>query len=380
MEEQRIIMVENDYYELDEFLIKSRAGCILLVCSDSVHCLRISKYFESLEERLGIRVVWFSDFDPNPVYESVVSGVEVFCKEKCDFIVAVGGGSAIDVAKCIKLYSQMDHSRNYLKQKIVPNRIKLLATPTTAGTGSEATRYSVIYYRGEKQSVTDDSCIPCAVVFDRSVLRTLPEYQKAATLMDAFCHALESFWSVNSTPESKGYSASALKIILENIEPYLECEEQSGGNMLEAAHIAGKAINITQTTAGHAMCYKLTSLYGIAHGHAAALCTYRVWEYMIQHTENCIDSRGREYLEEVFREIAVAMGCGTVQEALELFKSILTKLQLSAPAFCEHDLRELVLSVNPIRLANNPVELDTDTIEQLYRKMLCADKKKEIQK
>ena len=87
----------------------------------------------------------------------------------------------------------MDSSRNYLEQPIVPNDVKLLAIPTTAGTGSEATRYAVIYYNGVKQSVADESCIPSAVLMDSSVLKTLPLYQKKSTMLDALCHALAAF-------------------------------------------------------------------------------------------------------------------------------------------------------------------------------------------
>ena len=269
---QQILTASADYVELDEYFVQSGAKSILLVCDSAFGFLRIKDYFETLEARKGIRVVKFSDFQPNPLYESVVKGVEIFHENKCGLIAAVGGGSAIDVAKCIKLYSNMDSSENYLKQQIVPNDVPLFAVPTTAGTGSEATRYAVIYYNGAKQSVTDYSCIPSTVLFDASALKTLPMYQKKATMMDALCHAIESFWSVNSNEESMGYSQQAIEMIVANKASYLANEDAGNENMLKAANIAGKAINITQTTAGHAMCYKLTSLYGIAHGHAAAPC------------------------------------------------------------------------------------------------------------
>lgn len=76
--------------------------------------------------------------------ESIVNGVALFREENCEIIIAVGGGSAMDVAKCIKLYSNVDSKINYLEQKIIPNDIKLLAIPTTSGSGSEATRFAVI--------------------------------------------------------------------------------------------------------------------------------------------------------------------------------------------------------------------------------------------
>ena len=211
--EQKILVSDKNYAELDVYFKENSARTILLVCGKSISFLPINQYFETLEERKGIKVVRFMDFQPNPLYESVVKGVEVFHENKCDSIVAVGGGSAIDVAKCIKLYSNMSPKINYLEQTIVPNEVKLLAVPTTAGSGSEATRYAVIYYKKEKQSVVHDSCIPSVVLMDTKVLETLPIYQKKATMMDAFCHAIESFWSVNSTKESKEYAKEAIENI-----------------------------------------------------------------------------------------------------------------------------------------------------------------------
>lgn len=156
---QTIIKIREQYDELDQYFQENQVKKILLVCGEFIKQLKIVEYFKHLEQRLGIKVIQFSEFKPNPLYESVVKGVEKFHKENCDMIIAVGGGSAIDVAKCIKLYSNMDTSINYLQQKIVSNSIKLLALPTTAGTGSEATRFAVIYYGGEKQSISDLSLI-----------------------------------------------------------------------------------------------------------------------------------------------------------------------------------------------------------------------------
>ena len=373
---QIVLVACGDYRDLDQYLQLKDSKKILLVCDPSISFLGINDYFLTLEERLGVKVVRFSDFQPNPLYESVVKGVDVFLTEACDTIVAVGGGSAMDVAKCIKLYSNMDRSENYLKQSIFPNDIPFIAVPTTAGTGSEATRYAVIYYEGEKQSIADYSCIPSVVLFDTSVLETLPLYQKKATLMDAMCHSIESFWSVNSTDESKGYSREAIGLIIKNYKDYLAGDDSKNELMLKASHIAGKAINITQTTAGHAMSYKLTSLFRIAHGHAAALCIKGIWPFMVEHTGNCIDCRGEEYLKGTFAEIAGAMGCSSVEEAVSKFGNMVDELGLEVPEnVTDKDYEVLKNSVNPVRLKNNPVALSVEDIDVIYHGIL-GDKNK----
>ena len=360
-------MILHNYEELDRYLGEK----VLLVCDSSIEFLKINDYFNGKGN-----IVRFSDFIPNPLYESVVKGVDIFHKENCNTIVAVGGGSAMDVAKCIKLYSNMNSEENYLKQKIVPNDVPLIAVPTTAGTGSEATRYAVIYYEGEKQSITDYSCIPSIVLFDTSVMETLPLYQKKATLMDAMCHSIESFWSVNSTDESKEYSKEAISLIINNYRDYLAGDNSKNELMLKASHIAGKAINITQTTAGHAMSYKLTSLFKIAHGHAAALCIKGLWPFMVKHTDNCIDVRGEEYLKDTFDEIAMAMGCSCVEEAIDKFRNMVDELELLIPEnVTDKDHEVLKNSVNPVRLKNNPVALSVEDIDIIYHDIL-GDKQK----
>lgn len=368
---QQILTGSEDYSDLNLYLSEKRIKKILLVCDGALKFLRIDKYFSELKNNSGIDVVRFSDFSTNPLYESVEKGVDVFNSEKCDMIAAVGGGSSIDVAKCIKLYSNMNKAENYLKQKIVPNNIPFLAIPTTAGTGSEATRYAVIYYNGEKQSVTDCSCIPDTVLFDSSFLISLPEYQKKATMLDAFCHAVESFWSVNSTDESKQYAREAVKLISENKDGYFNGETEACGNMLKAANLAGKAINISQTTAGHAMCYKLTSLYGIAHGHAASLCLSVLLPYMAANADKYLDPRGKEYFVKTLEEIAGVFGCFNVSDGVKKILGFIASVGLKKPDnVCESDIEVLKTSVNPVRLKNNPVALSTEVIEALYRKIL----------
>lgn len=359
--DQKILKASENYDELDQWLKNYKK--VLLVCDSSIGFLKIN------EKLNGEKIIRFSDFQPNPLYESVVEGVMLFRDEGCEAIIAIGGGSAMDVAKCIKLYSNMNgcgEDGDYLKREILPNEIPFLAMPTTAGTGSEATRYAVIYYHGAKQSITSESCIPKSILLDPGVLKTLPIYQKKATMCDALCHAIESFWSINSTEESKEYSRAAIQGVCTNMDGYLENTEEGNAGMLMAAHTAGKAINITQTTAGHAMCYKVTSLFGCAHGHAAILCDKVLYRWMIENTDKCIDSRGERYLKKTLNEIARAMGCRNAEDGAKKLVEICDKLKLEIPKATREQFEELIISVNPVRLINHPIELNTKYIKHLY--------------
>ena len=363
-----IVTVDNNYKALDEWLAGKNK--VLLVCGNSIRFLE--KFSKKLEQ-IKTPMVRFSDFQPNPLYESVVKGVEVFRLEGCDAIFAVGGGSAMDVVKCIKLFSNMNgdgKNGEFLKQDVVPNKIPFLAMPTTAGTGSEATRYAVIYYEGAKQSVTSESFIPETVLMDPDALKTLPLYQKKVTMCDALSHAIESFWSVNSTDISKEYSREAIAGIMENLDGYLSNTEDGNAGMLLAAYKAGQAINISQTTAGHAMCYKITSLFGSAHGHSAILCNRVLFPWMIENVDKCIDPRGQEYLMKTLDEIGAALGGSGARSGAKRLNEIFDRLELDVPAATAEQYEILKTSVNPVRLKNFPIALDVKTIDKLYHDIL----------
>ncbi len=361
---QKIINCDNDYKLLDEYLKSYHK--LFIVCDKSFDKLKISEYFNSLKRE---NIELFSDFAPNPSYDAVLLGVKSFLASKADIIIAVGGGSAMDVAKCIRAFSTMDHEINYLEQPIVKNNIPFLAVPTTAGTGSEATRYAVIYYNGVKQTVTDDSLIPEIVVFDPTVLNTLPIYQKKATLLDTFSHAIESYWSINANAESRKYALEALDLVIQNMNKYLAGDNTLNSTMLKAANLAGKAINISQTTAGHSLCYKLTTLYNVSHGHATMLVNSELYPYMIDHLAD-------EELRHVFLELAKHLGFDDLLSSRDYFRNLLVDLDLYDVNVDYKDIPLLVSSVNLTRLKNNPYKLSEKDIENIYLNIFDAIEKR----
>ena len=357
-EEQTIL---NKTSSLIDVVLKENAHKLLVVCDKVMFDIWPLK---KLLESYNIPYVLFSDFTANPKFDDIVKGIELFNKENCDLIVSIGGGSSIDTAKIIKLYSVLDYKKGITKDYKY-NPVKHLAIPTTAGTGSESTRYSVCYYEGKKQSITHDSIVPDYVILDPSYLLNLPYYQKVSTLMDALCQAIESYWSVNSTDESKEYSKESIKIILKNVNKYIENNDLATSDyMLRASNLAGKAINITQTTAAHAMSYKLTSMYNIAHGHAVSITLPYLWKFMEENLDKCIDLRGKEYLKNTLVELKdMVGGYNKIMELFNYFK-------LTIPSVSEEELNILVSSVNPDRLKNNPVELNNESIRNIYIKSL----------
>lgn len=331
-------------------------------------------------ENMGYPHVMFSDFTPNPLYEQVCKGIDLFQITKCDSILAVGGGSAIDVAKCIKLAVLAAEGNNAIIPPLVSQRLPIdgtkipfIAIPTTAGTGSESTHNAVMYYEGSKQTVTNDGVLPDYAILEPSVLKTLPLYQKKCTMMDALCQGIESWWSVNSTEESYEYSRKTIELIMANWRKYIfENDNDAAEQIMLAANYGGRAINITQTTAAHAFSYKITSLYKLPHGHAVAVCLPEIWQYMLGHSEFCVDVRGRDYIINIFDKIAETMGFRHASEAILEFKIMMSEMELANPVAGDRqkEIEILSSSVNPIRLKNNPVELDNSSIVNLYKEIL----------
>lgn len=349
---------------------------VFLVVDSSFPFLNIKEDIENM----GYPHVMFSDFTPNPLYEQVCKGIDLFHITKCDCILAVGGGSAIDVAKCIKLAVLAEEGNAAIIPPLVSQRLPIngakipfIAIPTTAGTGSESTHNAVMYYEGAKQTVTNDGVLPDYAVLEPSVLKTLPLYQKKCTMMDALCQGIESWWSVNSTEESYEYSRKTVELIMANWWKYIfENDDKAASLIMLAANYGGRAINITQTTAAHAMSYKITSLYKLPHGHAVAICLPEVWEYMLGHMNKCIDLRGQDYLADIFNKIAFSMGCVSPQHAVVVFREMMKNMNLNTPEATnkEEELKVLSSSVNPVRLKNNPVRIEGTGMVGLYNNIL----------
>lgn len=141
--------------------------------------------------------------------------------------------------------------------------------------------------------------------------------------------------------------------------------------MLRAANWSGKAINISQTTAAHAMSYKITSLYGLAHGHAVAVCLPWVWEYMLLHLEKTADGRGEEYVRQIFDELSQMFRVNSADEAIKKILDWYGEIGIKYEHIVRSvDIDTLAEAVNLERLKNNPVRLDKGAIRWVYGRLV----------
>ena len=254
---------------------------------------------------------------PNPRVEEVQALLNELGNYRPAVFVAVGGGTAIDTAKLLNFaLTQGVSVRDVLTLKTCPKLLPYLAVPTTAGTGAEATRFAVCYDGETKYSIDFPEIRPSHVLLLPELTASLPAYQKLSTNFDAYAQAVESLWSKGATDESKAYAQKALD--------YMAVEDWPRGS-----YWAGRAIDLSRTTAAHAFSYYLTSHYGIPHGHAV----YMVFEYICRNN-------GRP------DRIKIVPGLKTLRE-----------LASEKGVSWDQMVDDLFAHVNLKRLGNNPVEV-----------------------
>lgn len=335
------------------------------------------------EEKLGpllkkYAVTSFSDFSANARIEDVEKGITLFREHQCDFMIAVGGGSALDLAKGIALLT--DHpekAENYvLKKAALHSRmIPLLAIPTTAGTGSEATHFAAIYINKTKHSLAHPSLIPDYAIIDPSLTFSLPSYQTACTGMDALSQAIESYWSIHSTDKSKQYARQALALALTHLEKAVNNPDpESRIAMAKAAHLAGKAINISFTTACHAISYPFTSYFKVPHGHAVALTLAEMVTYnAARGAEDCQDKRGPTYVQQMFEEIYLLFGVSSAPQVQQRLEKLMDQLHLSRKlrqlGITISGMEQIIKNVNPERMTNNPRKITEQNLRSILQKI-----------
>ncbi|MCM1425817.1 MAG: phosphonoacetaldehyde reductase [Eubacterium sp.] len=367
------IFLTKDRFEeqLLQILQKYTRHRLMLVAGKSYYALPIRNVIDRVAEMLKLDIVRFSDFSPNPSYEEAALGAAQYREFRCKGILAVGGGSTIDVAKCIKLFSALKPDVPYLEQKLRETSDLLIAVPTTAGSGSESTQFAVLYRDGEKCSIDSACILPQYVILDSECLLSLPFPMKKSTFGDALSHAIESYWSLNATDVSKVLSQKAIALLLENMDDYWCNKPNACNKVMEGANLAGQAINITKTTAAHAMCYKFTSLFGVPHGHAVMLCLPDVWQYMQEHITDCRDARGEGYLVNTLNEIAHCLGRETAEDAIFFLRVLRQQLGFEVPDGITDEIIEMMAhSVNIERLNNFPIILPQSQIKNIYKRIV----------
>lgn len=236
-------------------------------------------------QEAGKETIVISDLPPEPTYMQVQKLVDEFKASGADFIVAVGGGSAMDTAKLASLLATERYTVKDLLDDptLAVKTVKICLIPTTAGTGSEATPNAIVAVPEQelKIGIVNSSMVPDYVVLDAEMIRKLPRKIAAATGIDAMAHAIECFTSNKANPFSDIFALEAFDLIMNNIETACGDPDamEAKNRMQIAAFYAGVAITCSGTTAVHALSYPLGGKYHIAHGVSNAILLVPVMKF-----------------------------------------------------------------------------------------------------
>jgi len=294
---------------------------------------------ETVLKSEGIAAIAYNEVSPNPLYEEVLKGKQLLMQSGAHIVLCVGGGSVMDAAKLMR-HMAMEEGYHAL----------LLAVATTAGTGAEVTRYSIVVKDGIKQSLQADDILPDYAFVYPPYIYNVKGYLAACTGFDALAHALESYWSRSANAESKEYARKAVALLWKNLPQVVKqptpalCDA-----MAEGSYWGGRAINVTKTTAPHAFSYAFTTECGYAHGHAVAL-TFPYFFGLNLRTDD---------------PLVEAMGLDKSIPFETQMRDYLNAIGLGYKGCGNNNLAELLARVNMAKLANNPVDMDPEKMQQL---------------
>ena len=360
---------------LKEILSKHNPKTIFLVTDKSSYeqCGAKSIFINILK---NYNTIHFHDFEINPKFHDIEKGIKIFKENNCDFVIAVGGGSVIDVAKSVNiLTANNENPESYIKNtKMIENKGKpIVAIPTTSGGGGEVTHFAVVYLNNMKYSLAHNYILPDYAIVDPQFLTSLPPYVTAYTGMDAIANAIESYWCIYSNDESKDYARKAIKLAMTNLPIAVNNPtEKSREAMAKAAYLSGKAVNITKSTACHAISYPISSYFGVPHGHAVALTLAQMLIYNSKISEeDLLDNRGVIYVRNIINELVDLIDTKDVEDASKKITKLMQDIGLNTRLSdlgikTNEDIGIIIKNgFNPDRVKNNPRLLTEEALIEI---------------
>lgn len=341
-----------------------------------IHILKIEWLLETLENH-SKKWIWISKIDPRPTASSILDSLKKLRGNEIDIIIALGGGSSIDLAKATKAFVSHEEPNNdffrnseEIYQAIETkhfltnqNDIPIIAVPTTAGTGSEMTKWATIWNDegNKKYSIDCEWLYPQKAFLIPEFTLSLPPRITKATGLDALSHAIEAFWAKSSTIEIKRIALNAISLLADTLPKVIITPSRMDlrKKMLEGSSLAGLAFSQTRTTAAHSLSYPLTMKYHIDHGVAVALVLPEIM--MINQKEIDISP------------ILKAMNLEKTEDFRKWVYEVLEPdfpTSLSRYGVRNDDFVELaMMSMTKGRIDNNPVDISISQIEEIFKRL-----------
>lgn len=311
-------------------------------------------------DSLSISYIIYDKIENNPSVETVEDAGKIAVEEKVDFVIGIGGGSPIDASKAIAVMAANPHySSRDLFGNTFDKALPILCIPTTAGTGSEVTPYSVLLRKDMETKVSfgNRNTYPKVAMVDAKYTCSLNKDITINTAVDAFTHCLEGYISLRSTKISDALALSGIEAFGKCLQHLISFQltQDDRDNLMYASLIGGMVIAQTGVTIAHAMGYCYTYFHNISHGRANGLL---MREYLIYNNETCHNK--------IDKALSL-LGYHDISEFCDVLDLLLGK----APALSEEEIdkyTELTM-LQKGSIANTPNPLDKETVNSLWKKV-----------
>ncbi|MGI5895432.1 MAG: phosphonoacetaldehyde reductase [Oscillospiraceae bacterium] len=340
---------------------------LLIMGKDAADWWKLHGFLREMEQRFSL--LWLQTDVANPDQNDVKEALAQIGSTDLDAIIAIGGGSVIDLAKAVSAFYDKEKNTSYTVEEITEairsksyqqksSFVSIIAVPSTAGTGSEVTQWATVWDCGKtsKFSIDAPGLKPALALIVPDLTLTLPKKLVLSTALDAVAHAVEAFWSRHTNPLVKDLSLEAVRVITANLEAALNHPQDYSlrEKLCRGSLLAGLAFSQTRTTACHSISYPLSFLYGVPHGFAAAMTLAAVAEINKAKTANY------DELEAVFSPY------GGLQKWMDTVCAGTVELRLRTFGISENDIENIVrYAFTAGRMDNNPVELGQKDVEQI---------------
>jgi alcohol dehydrogenase class IV len=299
---RQIIFGNGSSKDIGPFINETDAKKYLIVTGKVVRAAGLLRPLEKTLSDNNKSFVIYDRIESEPVIENIESGLKIFNEEYCEEIIALGGGSPLDTAKLISVMVTNDgRVTDYRGVDKIPNKgVRVIALPTTAGTGSEVTRYAAVIDKktSEKMLLTSQYLIADTAIVDPLLTVTCPGLLSAATGIDALTHAIEAYVSAKANPGSDIFAVKAIELISGSLRDVFRNGKniEARENVMLGSMYAGIAFSNASVALVHGMSRPIGGFFGIGHGLSNAVLLGNVMEF------SCLGNMHR------YKEIAVAMG------------------------------------------------------------------------
>lgn len=385
---QNIMVGKGIFSKLPEVSKQLGGGHAMILSGPSLHKHGLVDKAVKYLAQADIKSDIFTEIEANPSVDTVDKATQAYIKSGADFIVALGGGSPMDVAKAVAVVAKYGGSiidyegANKVPGKIVP----MIAIPTTAGTGSEVTAFSVItdHSRDYKLTVFSYELLPEYALLDPQLITTTPAAVAAACGIDAFIHAEEAYVSKAASPFSEAMSEKAMELIGKSIRAFVKDRTNlaAAEDMLVGSLFAGIAFSFARLGNVHAMSHPISAYFDVPHGVANAVLLPSVVEYnapadhgKYRKIYNCISAKKMDEhqfepgmlvkeIKQLCRDIGIPEGILAAVKKVEKFRLVEVE---------EIKDKIVPMAIDAMKSGNisvNPVSSNQQDIEALYKKAL----------